>query len=300
MNDGIENREEYGMVSKFKRALLLICLAILATFTAAEAQQPTTISYQGRLVLISGEPVITAVEVTFSLYPLSAGGVPLWAETHTVVADEIGIFTVELGSVVPLDESILSGGRRWLGMQVGLDTEMSPRQLLASVPYSLTTQTLTDGIVSNNKLATNAVTSDKVLNSSLSSADLSDEPGVAGATWGTERILSEVSLTNVLSETIYCPANGVLLAIVTANLFVSHNNGTSSQAMLGLSADAASIPATNDLIMLLPPNMPSGNYWYPISLHVLIDVAAGDTTLYFMGQKLSAGFGIISVRDVSL
>jgi hypothetical protein len=87
-----------------------------------------------------GKPVTGAVDVTFSLYNTEAGGEPLWFETQTVQADDLGRYTALLGAMhtdgLPLD-LFTSGEVRWLGIQVGTEAEQQPRVLLVSVPYAL-------------------------------------------------------------------------------------------------------------------------------------------------------------------
>ena len=98
---------------------------------------PTLINYQGTLLNQStGSPVPNGqYSIVFSVYSTSTGGSPLWQETQTVDVED-GLFSVLLGAVVALDASIFDGSPRYLGIEVEGDGEMTPRQLLASVPYA--------------------------------------------------------------------------------------------------------------------------------------------------------------------
>jgi len=98
---------------------------------------PTPINYQGTLLNQStGSPVPNGqYSIVFSVYSTSTGGSPLWQETQTVDVED-GLFSVLLGAVVALDASIFDGSPRYLGIEVEGDGEMTPRQLLASVPYA--------------------------------------------------------------------------------------------------------------------------------------------------------------------
>ena len=99
----------------------------------------TTISYQGRLADSSGDPVTTSgVGMQFRLYNTDTGGSPLWEETHAAVPVEDGLFHVLLGSTNPIPVSLLANNSTlWLGITVGSDSEMTPREQIASVPYAM-------------------------------------------------------------------------------------------------------------------------------------------------------------------
>jgi len=99
----------------------------------------TTISYQGRLADSSGNPVTTSgVGMQFRLYNTDTGGSPLWEESHTAVPVEDGLFHVLLGSTNPIPVSLLANNSTlWLGITVGSDSEMTPREQIASVPYAM-------------------------------------------------------------------------------------------------------------------------------------------------------------------
>lgn len=98
---------------------------------------PGLISYQGRLVDAAGNPVADGpYSMTFRLYGVSAGGAALWTESKTVSVTG-GLFTTLLGDTVALDPGLFDGRDLWLGVQVGAEAEMTPRQRIASVPYAL-------------------------------------------------------------------------------------------------------------------------------------------------------------------
>jgi len=108
---------------------------------------PSSIHYQGVLCdPVTGDPVADGgYNFVFSIYNVATGGTPLWTETQTGVTVDDGYFSVLLGSVNPLDASDFDGTTRYLGIKVGADSEMTPRQLLASVPYALNAETV-DGL----------------------------------------------------------------------------------------------------------------------------------------------------------
>ena len=103
-------------------------LAILLAVTAASAQAPSTLSFQGRLTDNVGNPINNPTQsMTFALYK---GATKIWEETQSVnVVD--GLYNVLLGSVVPVD-TIRFNQPIDLGVKVGADPEMTPRTQLAA------------------------------------------------------------------------------------------------------------------------------------------------------------------------
>ncbi|MDH4223530.1 MAG: tail fiber domain-containing protein [candidate division Zixibacteria bacterium] len=117
--------------------ILLVCLvAILFISTLAYAEVPKMINYQGKITRPSGALVDTTTSVVFSIYADSIGGTALWTETQTSVGVQYGVFSVLLGSVTPIPDSVFDGNVRYLGVKVGNDSEMTPRRTIVSVGYA--------------------------------------------------------------------------------------------------------------------------------------------------------------------
>jgi microcystin-dependent protein len=112
---------------------------VVARLTApAAATSKTTVNYQGFLSDSSDTPVTAPVDMVFRLYNTETGGTALWTETQTGVPVSNGLFSVLLGSVAPLSQSLFdSNANLWLGMTIGSDQEMTPREKLASAPFAL-------------------------------------------------------------------------------------------------------------------------------------------------------------------
>jgi hypothetical protein len=112
--------------------LLLIALTFLS-----EAQVPRTLSYQGVLSDTSGAPKPDgSYTLTFRLYATSTGVSALWTETKTLNAKQ-GIFNTILADQTPFGDSVNFDRPYWLSIQVGTESELSPRIPLTSVAYSL-------------------------------------------------------------------------------------------------------------------------------------------------------------------
>lgn len=147
------NREEIGrtllkqLVPNLGSVVLALVLFWVTSANAAPWSAPAesttsiplTINYQGRLADAGGIPIDNpnpGLGITFSLYDAESGGTPLWTETHANVPVSEGLFSIRLGSVNPLSIDLLNGDR-WLGVQVGSDPEMTPRERLNAVPYAI-------------------------------------------------------------------------------------------------------------------------------------------------------------------
>jgi trimeric autotransporter adhesin len=114
-------------------------LALLAFSMAwccgnALAQIPDKINYQGKLTNPTGQAVTATVSMVFSLYDVATGGAAVYTETQSVAVAN-GVFNAAIGSVTPL--ALPFDVPYYLGVTVGADPEMTPRQALLATPYSL-------------------------------------------------------------------------------------------------------------------------------------------------------------------
>jgi hypothetical protein len=115
-----------------------IGFAVIAAAGTALAVPPY-LSEQGRLFDSTGDPVDATVSVTFSLYAASTGGAAIWTETQDVIVDD-GYFSAVLGDGTAIGAGVFNGSTRYLGVKIGADAEMTPRQEITSVPYALVAQ----------------------------------------------------------------------------------------------------------------------------------------------------------------
>lgn len=103
----------------------------------ALAATPGLVSFQGLLTDTSGIPVLDATySVRFSVWDAASGPTEVWNETQPTMAVADGLFSVLLGSVIPLTKTIFDGSERWLEVKVESDPPMTPRQRFATVPYA--------------------------------------------------------------------------------------------------------------------------------------------------------------------
>ena len=103
---------------------------------SAKDQVPGLMSFQGTLTDDVGMAMDTTVSMAFSIYDDSTGGSVIWTETQPNVQVDNGLFNVLLGSVNSISDTVFDDPERWLGVQVGGDPELAPRQRIATVGYS--------------------------------------------------------------------------------------------------------------------------------------------------------------------
>jgi hypothetical protein len=113
---------------------------LMASFAIADV--PLVINYQGRLTDDTGEPLSGIYYMVFTIYNSETNGESKWSEPQPDVTVDNGIFSVLLGSIVPLDDSVFTGGDRYLGIKIGADPEISPRTRLTSVPSAVTAKSV--------------------------------------------------------------------------------------------------------------------------------------------------------------
>jgi hypothetical protein len=122
---------------KYGIATLILAGWFLHAGVARAGVVPTTLTQQGRLLNSDGTPTTGMVQMTFALYAVATGGTPApWTETQMVTLDN-GYFSVQLGASTPISQPLWDGTTKYLGITVGSDPEMTPRETLTSVPYAL-------------------------------------------------------------------------------------------------------------------------------------------------------------------
>jgi hypothetical protein len=221
-------------------AVLVACTAVLA-ISSAQAQVPESMNYQGVLNDSDGNAVNGNVSLTLSIYAAPTGGTALWQETQDPVPVENGIFTVELGSAVPLPAALFDGSDRYLGTQVDGGTELVPRMHLATVPHAFRAASVPGlspgpGNVITGQYGFAAGDSNKVL---------TDYGTVAGGEHNEVNVLyfaDTLPDTNyggpMLSSSLRAPAHAVFSAFVGGG-FLNHAHGMLSSVVGGWRDSAA-------------------------------------------------------------
>lgn len=122
-------------ISTIMRALVLALLLI--TGSAAIAQMPRTISYQGVLADGVGNLLRDGnYKLTFTLYDAVSGGSAIWSESQNIPVVR-GTFNALLGSSQSINSSITFDRAYFLGVSVEGAAELVPRTPLAAAPYAI-------------------------------------------------------------------------------------------------------------------------------------------------------------------
>lgn len=96
---------------------------------------PRLLAFSGTLTDAANTPIAGDKTVRFALYdsPTATGSSLLWQETQSITTDVNGKFSTSLGQEQPLRQKLLSDNPGlYLGMSVGSDNELQPRQQIAT------------------------------------------------------------------------------------------------------------------------------------------------------------------------
>jgi len=125
-------------------ALVVYLLAGFFYAGAVNAGVPQMINYQGTLTDKNGTAATDGnYNLEFKIYDVASGGSALWSEKWDSTTSQVsvvkGIFNVMLGFNNPIPISFFADHpTTYLGIKVGTDSEMLPRQRITSVGYALT------------------------------------------------------------------------------------------------------------------------------------------------------------------
>ena len=190
---------------------------------AAPSTSSSTISYQGYVADSSGNPVNNSLNMAFRLYNVASGGTPLWSETHGAMNVSDGLFSVLLGSNTPISQDVFANNSDlWLGITIGSDNEMSPREKIASAPYAMVSN-VPDGSITQAKLANNAVTSAKIADGVVASGDVAND-SLTASDLAPNSVGNSEMADNAISS------NEVINNSLTANDLAANSVGNSEMA----------------------------------------------------------------------
>jgi endosialidase-like protein len=124
-------------------------MILLLMIISIQAEIPTYISYQGRLLDSNGDPM-TDVEhdIVLNIYVDDVTPTPLWSSGILTGTPSDGLFSIHLG---PIPSSVFTeGSQRYLGITIDSDPEMTPRTEITSVPYAYRSQVADTAEFANN------------------------------------------------------------------------------------------------------------------------------------------------------
>jgi len=126
------------------------CLIIIACLSQISiAAELNTFTFQGNLGSSEGVPISSTLNMTFRLYDDQNNN--LWSETSSVNVTA-GDFDVLLGTSNPIGFSV-NEQARYLGLTVGTDSEMTPRQDIGGVLRAGFALSLTNASITTSKLS---------------------------------------------------------------------------------------------------------------------------------------------------
>jgi len=135
-------------------------LLILSSISWADI--PNLINFQG-ILDSAGNPLANKTKsVEFKIYNDSIASLPAnikWSETQSVTTNAGGIFNVVLGTSNPIPDSAFDDTIRYLGVKVGTDAEMTPRQQIVSNAYGYRVGTV-DGATGGTIFGNTSIQSD--------------------------------------------------------------------------------------------------------------------------------------------
>jgi N-acetylneuraminic acid mutarotase len=112
--------------------------AVQRPHTKARAA-PRVLNYQGYLTDTLGSPLDDTLGMTFTIYDAETDGNELWTETQSLIHVERGVFSVLLGSVHEIPDSVFfQGTARWLELILESTDTLSPRTRITAMAYAYT------------------------------------------------------------------------------------------------------------------------------------------------------------------
>lgn len=119
------------------RLLAALTVAFLLATSLAFAEVPQILNYQAVLKDSTDRPIRNETrDVQFAIYEDSVDNTTLWIDTVTITTNNNGVFHTLLGAQEPIPESTFDGSVRWLGVQIEVNFEQTPRTPLVSVGYA--------------------------------------------------------------------------------------------------------------------------------------------------------------------
>lgn len=119
--------------------VMMLILAFAGAPIVRAAEIPHLINYQGELTDPNAGPIHDPnLSMTFTFYDAPVDGNTLFSETQNVDVND-GLFGLLIGSASGpngIPQTVFAGEDVYLGIQVGTDSEMTPRQRVTSVAFA--------------------------------------------------------------------------------------------------------------------------------------------------------------------
>lgn len=151
----------YPIVHYFHFAILVILMSAVGftlyndfiftpqsknVLSALDTYEPRILAFKGRLTDSLDNPITspnTPLRAIIYNDPIASSSALLWQEVLIINPDSNGIFLSKLGVNEPIPQDIFSkNSSLWLGISIGEEAELIPRQELATVSFAVNSQTL--------------------------------------------------------------------------------------------------------------------------------------------------------------
>lgn len=204
------------------------------------AQAPNLFSYQA-VVRNPGNnlAVNQTVGLKFSIIKTSVNGTVSYAETQNISTNANGLVTAQLGNGAVVSGSIANID--WSSDLYFVKTEIDPSggtsysisgtQQLLSVPYALSSKSVSDGAVTTGKISNSAVTSAKLADASVTTAKISatGTPGSSNYLRGDGSWAPAGGATlELIADKVSGTSESVPVAVTTAPTTIVYNNVVSA------------------------------------------------------------------------
>lgn len=143
------------MRKQFLNTACFFIITLLVPISALRADN-TQIPVQGYLTDASGNVVNATTDMVFRLYTVATGGTAVWSSGTVSVAVSNGFYSTTLGSSSNAIPSL--GTDLYLGITVGTDSEMLPRNEFSAVPFALSCTNCSTLVLVNTTDASNTTT----------------------------------------------------------------------------------------------------------------------------------------------
>jgi len=156
----------------FKKVIAVLFIINIIPCDVYSSDELNTFNFQGKLTGSNGIPISSTVNMTFCIY--DNNNINLWSETQSV-SIVAGEFSLLLGKTSgnPIGFSVNEQGR-YIGLAVGDDEEMNPRQEIGGVLRSGMALSVIDSAITTSKIADSAVISSKIADSTVTSSKIAD------------------------------------------------------------------------------------------------------------------------------
>ncbi|RMF27082.1 MAG: hypothetical protein D6759_18355 [Chloroflexi bacterium] len=262
----------------------------------AAAAMDDKIPIQGQLTDASGTPLTGSYDLTFRLYNAASGGTPLCEDTDSVSVDN-GLFFAYMDFCTAED---INGQQLYLGIEVGSDGEMTPRQPIYAVPYAWS---LRPGAEVKENLADDPIlylyntgSGEGLWSTSVDGEGVHGSSGNGIGVGGYSLLGPGVHAESLSGAALSAAGTGVITSTAKSYLWISGNDIRPFHESDGVIIDADTIGGAK---IYRGPNSGNKNVMLPISVIGPLygqDVTVSELEIYFVGATEFDGIAAVLMR----